>query len=116
MPDSNLEVPVCVGHKAALESGARWMVHGGTGLPPESGTEGSAGISILMGEELPEHNRLISFGVSRTIGDEPGLTVELDIDAAEGQQWVSFWTTEDVGTAGSPLSLMSRRGGSAAPG
>ena len=109
MPDSNLEVPVCVGHKTALESGARWMVHGGTGLPPEGGTEGSTGISILMGGDLPEHNRLIGFGVSRTIGDEPGFTVELDIDAADGQQRVSFWTTEDVGKRlGSFLANLSK--------
>lgn len=35
MPGSNLEVPVCTGHKESLEGGAHWMVHGGTGLPPE---------------------------------------------------------------------------------
>lgn len=29
MPGSNLEVPVCTGHKAVLEGGAHWMVHGG---------------------------------------------------------------------------------------
>jgi hypothetical protein len=97
MPDSNLEVPVCAGHKAILESGARWMVNGGTGSPPENGPEGSAGISILMGGDLPEQNRLMGFGVSRTIGDEPGFTVVLDIDAADGQRTVSFWTREDVG-------------------
>lgn len=97
MPVSSLEVPVCAGHKELLESGARWMVHGGTGLPPEGGTEGYAGISILMGGDLPEHNRLMGFGVSRTIGDEPGLAVELDLDAADGQRQVSFWTAEDVG-------------------
>jgi hypothetical protein len=97
MPGSNLEVPVCAGHKAFLESGARWMVHGGTGLPPGEGSQESAGISILMGQDLPDHNRLTGFGVSRTIGNEPGFTVELDIDAADGQQRVSFWTTEDAG-------------------
>ena len=97
MPGSNQEVPVCAGHKAVLESGARWMVHGGTPLPAENGAEVSEGISILMGGDLPDHNRLIGFGISRTIGDEPGFTVELDVDAAGGPQRVSFWTTEDVG-------------------
>ncbi|MFE4227877.1 hypothetical protein ACFRJ8_08330 [Arthrobacter sp. NPDC056886] len=97
MPGSNLEVPVCAGHKAVLASGARWMVNGGTGSPSDEGSEGAAGISILMGEDLPDHNRLIGFGVSRTIGDEPGFTVELDVDAADGQQLLSFWTTEDIG-------------------
>jgi hypothetical protein len=97
MPGSNLEVPVCAGHKAGLESGAHWMVHGGTGLPPENAPEGPAEISLLMGADIPDHNRLTGFGVSRTMGDELGFAVELDIDAADGQQRVSFWTTEDVG-------------------
>ncbi len=97
MPGSNLEVRVCAGHKAVLESGARWMVNGGTGSPSDEGPEGSAGISIFMAGDLPDHNRLIGFGVSRTIGDEPGFSVEMDVDAADGPQRVSFWTTEDVG-------------------
>jgi hypothetical protein len=97
MPGSRLEVPVCAGHKAVLESGARWMVNGGIGSPSDEGPEAAAGISILMGGDLPDHNRLIGFGVSRTIGDEPGFAVELDIDAADGPRRVSFWTTEDVG-------------------
>ena len=96
MPGSGLEVPVCDGHKAVLESGARWMVHGGTGSPEGNGAEGSAGISIVIGADLPDH-RLTGYGVSRTIGDEPGFTVELDVDSPDGQQRVSFWTTEDVG-------------------
>jgi hypothetical protein len=49
------------------------MVNGGTGPPTGEGPEGSAGISILMGGDLPDHNRLIGFGVSRSIGDEPGF-------------------------------------------
>lgn len=97
MPGSILEVPVCAEHKAGLESGAHWMVHGGTGLAPENAPEGSAEISLLMGADLPDHNRLIGFGVSRTIGDELGFAVELDVAATDGQQRVSFWTTEDVG-------------------
>ena len=97
MPGSSLEVPVCAGHKEVLESGARWMVHGGTPLPAEYGAEGSAGISILMCGDLPDQNRLTGFGVSRTIGDEPGFTVELDLDVVDGRRRVSFWTTEDVG-------------------
>ena len=52
-------------------------------------------IRCCVGKPAP-HNRLIGFGVSRTIGDEPGFTVELEIDAADGQQRVSFWTTENV--------------------
>lgn len=50
MPGSNLEAPVCAGHKAILESGARWMVNGGTGSPSNEGPKGSAGITILMPE------------------------------------------------------------------
>ena len=63
-----------------LESGARWRVNGGIGSPSDEGPEAAAGISILTGGDLPDHNRLIGFGVSRTIGDEPGFAVELDID------------------------------------
>jgi hypothetical protein len=37
------------------------------------------------------------FGVSRTVGDVPGFTIEVDIETPEGQQHVSFWTTADVG-------------------
>lgn len=97
MPGSNLEVPVCTGHKAVLEGGAHWMVHGGTALPPENGAQESTGISLLMGADLPDRNRLIGFGVSPTIGDELGFAVELNIDAADGQQRVSFWMAEDAG-------------------
>jgi hypothetical protein len=97
MPGSNLEVPVCAGHKAVLEGGAHWMVHGGTGLPPENGVRESTGISLLTGADRPDRNRLIGFGVSPTIGDELGFAVELNIEAADGQQRVSFWMTEDVG-------------------
>lgn len=96
-PGSNLDLPVCAGHKADLESGAHWMVHGGTGLS-RGGPEESEGISILMGADLPDYNRLISFGISRTIGDELGFAVELDIEAVGGQQRVSFWITEEAGT------------------
>jgi hypothetical protein len=71
MTGSNLEVPVCGGHKAVLESGVRWVVHGGTGSPAENGADGSAGINIVMGGDLPDH-RLTGFGVSCTLGDEPG--------------------------------------------
>lgn len=39
----------------------------------------------------------MGFGVSRTIGDEPGFDIELDIETPEGQQQVSFWTKTDVG-------------------
>jgi hypothetical protein len=56
-----------------------------------------AGRDPLLSREARPHNRLIGFGVSRTIGDEPGFTMELEIDAADGQQRVSFWTTENVG-------------------
>lgn len=97
IPGSNLKVPVCTGHKEVLEGGAHWMVHGGTGLPAENGAQESAGISLLMGADLPDRNRLIGFGVSPTIGDELGFAVDLNIDAADGQQRVSFWMTEDVG-------------------
>lgn len=97
MPGSRVEVPVCAGHKTVLESGARWMVHGGTVLPPEEDSEGSAGISLLMGGDLPDHNRVSGFGVGPTIGDEVGFALELVIEAADGQQRVSFWMTEDVG-------------------
>jgi hypothetical protein len=97
MPDSRLEVPVCARHKAALESGAHWMVHWGTGLPPANGANESTGISLLMGADFPDYDRLIGFGVSPTIGGERGFAVELNIDAADGQQRVSFWATKDVG-------------------
>lgn len=97
MPGSNLEVPVCARHKVGLESGANWMVHGGIGSQPENGAQDSTGISLLMGADLPDYNRLVGFGVSRTIGHELGFAVELNIEAADGQQRVSFWTTEDVG-------------------
>jgi hypothetical protein len=97
MPHSDLAVPVCAGHQTALENGAGWMVHGGIGFPAESGTSESAGISILMGQELPEQHRLMGFGVGRTIGNEPGITVTLDIETADGQQQVSFWMAEDIG-------------------
>lgn len=50
-----------------------------------------------MGADLPDRNRLTGFGVSPTLGDEIGFAVELNIDAPEGQQRVSFWMTEDVG-------------------
>ena len=97
MPGSRVEVPVCAGHKTVLESGARWMVHGGTVLPSAEDSEGSAGISLLMGGDLPDHNRMSGFGVGRTIGDEVGFEVELVIEAADGQQRISFWMAEDVG-------------------
>ena len=96
MPRSDLEVPVCAAHKTALESGASWMVHGGTGFPTESRTPEPAEISILMGQNLPEQHRLMGFGVGRTIGNEPGITVTLDIATADGQQQVSLWMTEDI--------------------
>jgi hypothetical protein len=73
------------------------MVHGGTGFPTESRTPESAEIIILMGQELPEQHRLMGFGVGRTIGNEPGMTVTLDIETADGQQQVSFWMAEDIG-------------------
>lgn len=76
---------------------APWLNYeAGTGSPAENGAEGSAEFSIHMGGDLPDH-RLTGFGVSRTIGDEPGFTVELDVDAADGHRRVSFWTMEDVG-------------------
>lgn len=50
----------------------------------------------LLGGDLPDY-RLTGFGVGRTIGDEPGFTVGLDLDSVDGQRRVSFWTTEDVG-------------------
>ena len=90
-----MEVPVCGEHKAVLENGAQWMVNGGIGS--ENKSMGSAGISILLGADLPENNRLSGFAVSRTIGNEPGFTVELDIESPEGPRRVSFWTAEDVG-------------------
>lgn len=43
-----------------------------------------------MGADLPDYNRLIGFGVSRTMGDELGFRVELNIEAGDGQQRVSF--------------------------
>ena len=79
-----------------MESGARWIIHGGTGSSAESGAEGSAGISILMGGDLPDY-RLTGFGVGRTIGDAPGFTVGLDLDSVDRQWRVSFWKMEDVG-------------------
>jgi hypothetical protein len=53
-------------------------------------------LRILMGQDLRDEH-LIGFGVSRTIGDEQGFAVELDIQTPQGRQQVSFWTTEDVG-------------------
>ena len=93
---SRLEAPVCRGHLSALEHGARWMLHGGAGVQAESGTQQSGDLRILMGEDLP-HDHLMGFGVSQTIGDVPGFTVELDIETPEGRQQVSFWTTADIG-------------------
>jgi hypothetical protein len=39
----------------------------------------------------------MGFGVGRTIGNEPGITVTLDIETADGQQQISFWMAEDIG-------------------
>jgi hypothetical protein len=75
---------------AELESGARWMIDSGLGLPHESGMP-SVKLTLLMGQDLPE--QLMGFGGSRTIGDEPGIHVTLHV----GQQEISFWTSEDVG-------------------
>lgn len=72
------------------------MVHPSAGVPIHSGMPEPAEVRILMGQDLPTE-RLVGFGVGRTIGDEPGFTVTLEIDTAEGQQQVSFWMTEDVG-------------------
>ncbi|GAA1277273.1 hypothetical protein GCM10009589_34950 [Arthrobacter pascens] len=45
------------------------------------------------------------------------LTVELDIDAADGQQRVSFWMTEDVGKRlGSFLANLWKPSGPPDPG
>ncbi len=67
------------------------MVHGGTVLPLKESSEGSAGIRLLVGGDLPDHNRVSGFGVGRTIGDEVGFALELVIEAADVQQGISFW-------------------------
>lgn len=87
IPGSRMEAPVCDGHRAALQQGASWMLHGGTGVEDPR---------ILMGADLPQ-NRMNGFGVSRTVGDVPGFAIEVNIETPEGQQQVSFWTTADVG-------------------
>ena len=97
VPGSDVEVPICGRHKVALDSGARWMVHGATVSTLGNGHEGSEGVRILMSGDLPEYNRVFSFGVSRIIGDESGFALELDIDAGHGQQRFSFWLPEEAG-------------------
>jgi hypothetical protein len=87
IPGSRLKAPVCEPHLAALEQGASWMLHSGTGVEDPR---------IVMGEDLPD-NRLIGFGVSRTVGDVPGFSVEVNIETPEGQQQVSFWRSADIG-------------------
>lgn len=52
--------------------------------------------AYLRGQDLP-HNHLVGFGLSQTVGDEPGFVVEMDIETPEGRQQVSFWTTADAG-------------------
>lgn len=69
IPGSRMEAPVCDGHRAALQQGASWMLHGGTGVEDPR---------ILMGEDLPQ-NRMNGFGVSRTVGDVPGFAIEVNI-------------------------------------
>ena len=96
IPGSQLKAPVCELHRAALEQGASWMLHGGAGVQAESDTKQFEDPRILMGEDLPR-NRMNGFDVSRTIGDVPGFSIEVDIETPEGQQQVSFWTPADIG-------------------
>jgi hypothetical protein len=72
------------------------MLHGGAGVQAESDTKQFEDPRILMGEDLPR-NRMNGFDVSRTIGDVPGFSIEVDIETPEGQQQVSFWTPADTG-------------------
>lgn len=97
IPGSGPEAPVCARHKTALENGARWMLHGAIGVEElRSGTTNFPDLRILMGQDLP-HEHLVGFGISQTIGDEPGFAVELNIETADGRRQVSFWTAQNVG-------------------
>lgn len=97
LPYSDREIPVCIDHKGSLDSGATWMMHPNTDLQTLSEKTGSADITILMGQDFPSWPRLVSFGLSPTIGKEVGYSVELTIETPEGQQKVTFWMTGEEG-------------------
>ena len=94
-PYSDREVPVCATHKAALGAGAPWLANSGTSTGALSATEGSADVTIMMGDDLPSEPRVRELGVSPTIGSEIGFSVSLDIETRDGQQSVAFWLTEE---------------------
>lgn len=72
-------------------------MHPNTDLQTLSEKTGSADITILMGQDFPSWPRLVSFGLSPTIGKEVGYSVELTIETPEGQQKVTFWMTGEEG-------------------
>lgn len=88
-PAPGLTASVCAEHKAELENGARWMLDSGMGVLTKGNTPAVA-VTILMGRDLPP--QLVGFGGSRTIGDEPGFHLSLQI----GQEQASFWVSEDI--------------------
>ncbi|WP_197060704.1 hypothetical protein [Arthrobacter sp. L77] len=90
-------MPVCAAHKASLDDGAPWMANPGTPMGALSDTTGSVEVTILMGQDLTQEPRVMDLGLSPTIGSEVGFSVNLVIDAPDGEQQVTFWLTEDQG-------------------
>lgn len=84
---SNMEPPVCAEHLESLESGARWKLTVGEGVPDEHGKQ-PLQLTLLMEDDLPPE--LLAWDGSWSIGDQQGLDVTLQI----GNQEVSFWAPE----------------------
>lgn len=87
VPGSNMEPPVCADHLETLESGARWMLTPGDGMPDDSGRP-SLRLTLLMDADLPPE--LMAWDGDWSITDQPGMNVRLLV----GQQEVTFWASE----------------------
>lgn len=95
-PYADREVPVCAEHKASLDGGAPWRADPGHALVALR--DPTVDLTIFMGQDIPLEPRLGGFGLSPTIGSETGFSLDLTIDAADGQQRISFWMTKEEGT------------------
>ncbi|WP_219815714.1 hypothetical protein [Arthrobacter sp. SX1312] len=50
-----------------------------------------------MEEDIPSPPRLMSFDLSRTVGNEIGIAVDLTIETSDGPQEVTFWMSQEDG-------------------
>ena len=75
----------------------RWMANSDTPVRALLAGTYAGPVTILMGQDLPTEPLVQSLGLSPTIGSESGFFIDVGLEAAEGEQPISFWLTEDQG-------------------